>query len=245
MTFDERLSITTPEGLEIEMNLAGLGSRMAAAIVDSVLLGLLLLLSAFGLYGLGTLIESPLLTAGIGALTTSILAVGYFVAFEVLRDGRTPGKSVFSLRVVSLDGSPVGFGASMVRNLLRFVDLFPVFPVLGPISILASDRNQRIGDLAGRTVVVRDQRRGPDTADDAVPALEATAAAWDVSAVGGTDLELARRYLARRASLTPAKRAEIGSDVAGRLRRLVPGASGSDEWLIEQVVAAKLSRSRP
>ena len=244
MSFDDRISFTTPEGLEIEMNLAGLGSRIGAAIVDGVLLGIILLLAAFGMFGLADLLDSSLLVAGLASLVLSLITVGYFVAFEALNDGRTPGKAMFSIRTVGIDGDPVGFGAALVRNLLRLVDLFPLLPILGPISILVSERNQRIGDLAARTVVVRTVRRmaggGPA---DGIATPEVT---WDVSGVSETELELARRFLDRRSSLTPAKRTELAGDVAHRLRRSVPGIppDSQDETVIEQVVAVKAHRSQ-
>jgi uncharacterized RDD family membrane protein YckC len=241
-TFDERISIKTPEGLEIELNLAGLGSRIAAAVVDGVALAVMLVLAAFGMFGLADRMASPLLALGIGWLIVLLITIGYFVAFEVFNDGRTPGKSMFSIQVVGIDGEPVGFGPSVVRNLLRLVDLFPALPVLGAISILASDRNQRLGDLAARTIVIRNTKTGADEPSLTRPDPET--AAWDVSGVDDHDLELARRFLARRADLTDEKRTELAGDIAGRLRRKVPGAGqeASDEWLVEQVVAVKVAR---
>lgn len=242
MTFEDRISIHTPEGLEIELNLAGLGSRIAASVIDAVILGIVLILAAFGMFGLADRLPSPLLAIGLGWLIVFLLTVGYFVVFEVFNHGRTPGKSIFSIRVIGLDGEPVGFGPSVVRNLLRLVDLFPALPVLGAISILASDRNQRLGDLAGRTLVVRDGASRP--IDVTPPVIDRTATAWDVSAVDGNDFELARRFLTRRSELTPLKREELAAGIASRLRRRVPGIApdAPDEWVIEQTVAAKAMR---
>ncbi|HVR33123.1 MAG TPA: RDD family protein [Acidimicrobiia bacterium] len=242
MTFDDRISISTPEGLAIEINLAGLGSRIAAGVIDGILLGILVLLAAFGAFGLADWLENPLLAIGIGWLVVLILMIGYFVAFEVFNDGRTPGKALFSIKVLGLDGEPVGFGPSVVRNLMRLVDLFPALPVLGAISILVSERNQRLGDLAARTIVVRVER--PTGVDTATPVLDTAAVAWDVSDVGDSDLELARRFLLRRDDLTAPKRQELVATIAGRLRERVPGLppEADDEWLVEQVVAAKAMR---
>lgn len=242
MTFEDRISISTPEGLDIELNLAGLGSRIAAAIVDALILGLVLLLAAFGIFGLADWFSSPLLAIGLGWLVILVLVIGYFVAFEVFNDGKTPGKSMFGIRVLGVDGDPVGFGPSMVRNLLRLVDIFPVLPILGPIAILASDRNQRIGDMAARTLVVRLDKS--HHAPAAMPVLDPRAAAWDVSGVDAADLDLARRFVARRTDLTPHKREEHAAVIATRLRTRVPGLPTDvpDEWLVEQVLAAKSAR---
>ncbi|MEX1003991.1 MAG: RDD family protein [Acidimicrobiia bacterium] len=242
MTFEDRISISTPEGLDIELNLAGLGSRIAAAIVDTVILGFVLTLAAFGMFGLADWFSSPLLAIGIGWLVVTLLVIGYFVVFEVFNDGKTPGKSMFGIRVLGLDGEPVGFGPSMVRNLLRLVDLFPVLPILGPIAILVSDRNQRIGDLAARTLVVRLDRSHQAAA--AMPVLDPRATSWDVSGLESADLDLARRFVARRSDLTPHKRQEHAEVIAARLRTRVPGlpTDVSDEWVVEQVLAAKSAR---
>jgi uncharacterized RDD family membrane protein YckC len=242
MTFDERISIKTPEGLEIELNLAGLGSRIAAAVLDAIALAILLALAVFGMFGLADRMASPLLAIGIGWLIALLITIGYFVAFEVFNGGRTPGKSVFSIQVVGIDGEPVGFGPSVVRNLLRLVDLFPALPILGAISILASDRNQRLGDLAARTIVIRTNT--PDAPDPSLPVIDPRTTSWDVSGVDQHDLDLARRFLARRADLTNEKRNELAGEIAGRLRQKVPGTDegASDEWIVEQVVAVKVAR---
>jgi len=242
MTFEDRISINTPEGLEIELKLAGLGSRIAAAVVDSLILAVLLVLAAFGVFGLADRMASPLLAIGLGWLVVLLLTIGYFVAFEVFNEGRTPGKSMFAIRVVGVDGEPVGFGGSVVRNLLRLVDLFPALPILGAISILASERNQRLGDLAGRTIVVRDERTR--VIDAAPPALDPRASTWDVSGIDDIDLELARRYLVRRRDLTAAKREEHAAGIASRFRTKIPGLPSeiADDWLVEQTVAAKTMR---
>lgn len=244
MTFDDRITFTTPEGLEIEMNLAGLGSRIGAAVIDGIVLGILLVLATFGLFALADVLDAPMLVAGLSVLAVSLLVVGYFVAFEALNDGRTPGKSMFSIRAVGLDGEPITFGASVVRNLLRLVDLFPALPILGPISILVSSRNQRIGDLAARTVVVRTSRKA--TPDRPVAPVSAADATLDVSGVDDDDLELARRFLDRRRDLTPTKRAGFADDLADRFRRSVPGIASSEasETVVERVVAAKLHRTQ-
>lgn len=245
MSFDDRITINTPEGLEIELNLAGLGSRIAAAVFDTLMLGVVLALAAFGLFSLADRLGSPLLAVGIGWLVVMVLTIGYFVAFETFNDGRTPGKTMIGIRVMGADGQPVRFGPSLVRNLLRLVDLFPAFPIIGPISILVSDRNQRLGDLAAGTIVVRRERSGPTSWIETVEPDPSTAH-WDVSGVGDADLELARRFLGRREDLVAEKRAEHARAIAARLRQRVPGlpADVDEEWLVEQVTAAKTARRR-
>jgi hypothetical protein len=105
-----------------------------------------------------------------------------------------------------------------------------------------SDRNQRIGDLAARTLVVRLER--PHEATAALPMLDPRATSWDVSGVEPDDLDLARRFVARRSDITLPKREEHAAVIASRLRARVPGLPNdvTDEWLVEQVLAAKTMR---
>jgi hypothetical protein len=122
---------------------------------------------------------------------------GYFIAGEVWRNGRTWGKRRMGIRVVRDDGSRVGAGDAVVRNLLRIIDLLPGNYAVGMFCVLFSKRNKRVGDMAAGTVVVR------DTGED------------DLVFEGGVEprILLAREFLDRRASLTPAARMQVGIDV--------------------------------
>jgi uncharacterized RDD family membrane protein YckC len=99
--------------------------------------------------------------SAIWVLLGFLLFVGYDVAFEVLASGRTPGKRLTGLRVVLENGGPVTFPASAVRNVLRLIDLLPGTYLVGIASILVSSRNQRLGDHAAGTLVVRDRKALP------------------------------------------------------------------------------------
>ncbi len=119
--YEDRLTITTPEGVELRLTLAGVGSRFTAAIVDAMIEAVVLVALALLVF----------LTDGFGGgqnLANAIYAVlaflffwGYDVVFEVLAAGSTPGKRVNGLRVVRTGGQPIGFLASATRNILRAV----------------------------------------------------------------------------------------------------------------------------
>src|SRR5690349_2446379 len=113
MDLDDRLVIATPEGVELELQLAGLGSRTAAGLVDLVLQLLLIVACAVALRSAGD--------AGAAALSIAVFVVffGYYPLFEVLAAGRSPGKMLGGLRVVRAGGQPVGLAASSIRNLVR------------------------------------------------------------------------------------------------------------------------------
>lgn len=157
---DGRFAIWTPEGVELRMDAAGPGPRLMAWLVDSVIrwTATVVLLSALALAG----------ALGIGlALIVLFLSEWFYpVAFELWRNGVTPGKRVCGLRVVHADGSRVGAAASVLRNLLRFADFLPLLPVLGLVSMAATRRFQRLGDLAAGTVVIH-RHAPPGRADPA------------------------------------------------------------------------------
>ncbi|HVW34689.1 MAG TPA: RDD family protein, partial [Acidimicrobiia bacterium] len=157
MTYDDRLAIPTPEGVELELVLAGLGSRLVATLVDYLIKTALLLALVF-IGGAVAGDESGGFGAAVFIVASFAVFFVYDVAFETLASGRTPGKRAAGLRVVRLAGEPVGFVASAVRNLLRLVDSLPGIYAVGAACVLFSRRNQRLGDMAAGTLVVRERR---------------------------------------------------------------------------------------
>lgn len=170
---------------------------------------------------------------------------GYDVAFETLASGRTPGKRWTGLRVVRADGGPVTFSTSAVRNLMRLVDGLFAYAV-GVVAILVSARNQRLGDLAAGTVVVR-ERRAPAEEwarhEHHVPVEDLRT--WDVSAVTTEEVATVRRFLDRRAELTAEARGRLAHEFALRLRPKVAGAPDDlpPETFLEHLAAAKAART--
>ncbi len=140
---------------------------------------------------------------GLFAYTIIVFVVifAYHILFEVLASGRTPGKRLNGLRVVRLGGFPVGFLASAVRNTLRLVDFLPFSYLIGCMAILVTQHNQRLGDLAAGTLVVRERKA---TSKLPPPRPIVTAAAhptWDVSTITVSELQTVRQFLERRLDL--------------------------------------------
>ncbi len=140
--------VQTPEGVELNLRVAGPVARGIAWGTDFALrTGLYLVLSVgFGLLG----------RFGQGLLLIGIFVVEWFypVFFELFSAGQTPGKKLMGIRVVNDDGTPVTWSASIARNLLRFADLLPGFYALGLASMLLDSSFRRLGDLAAGTIVV-------------------------------------------------------------------------------------------
>lgn len=140
----------TPEGIDLLLRPAGLLSRSLAFTIDLGIRGVLLiaLFYAFHLFGeFGT---------GLFVLALFFVNWWYMVLFEVLNQGRTPGKRFMGLRVTHDDGTPVGWACSLTRNLLRFVDMLPFGYGVGAISCLNHTAFKRLGDLAAGTLVIHD-----------------------------------------------------------------------------------------
>lgn len=255
MSYEDRISIATPEGVDLELTLAGLGSRSVARLVDqaiqtAVMLALGVLAGLAGA-GLGSN-SSGALALALVVIAVFLVQFGYDVLFEVLASGRTPGKRWSGLRVVRSDGAPVGFLTSAVRNLVRLVDILPGMYGVGMVAVLASGRNQRLGDMAAGTVVVRERRevaRAVAPAPEGVRRDEVTGGAiarerWDLSAVTAEELATVRRFLDRRSGLTPGARARLATELASRLSPKVvgPARDAGAEAFLEELAAAKAAR---
>jgi uncharacterized RDD family membrane protein YckC len=242
---DDRITIATPEGVDLELTLAGVGSRFVSALVDLMLQIVLLV----GVTGIGAAVGA----FGNGFGSAVVLIAGflvfaaYDVLFEVFAAGRTPGKRLNGLRVVRTDGSPVTFFTSAVRNVLRLVDILPGGYLVGIVTILVTRQNQRLGDVAAGTLVVRERTEQPSLRELHAPAPQPAPSTnpWDATAVTADELAAVRSFLARRYELTYQARYRLAADLAGALRPKVVGAPenlGSEAFL-EKLVVAKLPRA--
>lgn len=246
--YEDRLIITTPEGVELRLTLAGVGSRFLAAIVDALIEGGLLIalaLLVFRTHGFG---GGANLATAIYAVLAFLVFWGYDVAFEVLASGRTPGKRWNGLRVVQIGGQPIGFLASATRNLLRLIDWLPSFYLVGIVSVLVSAKNQRLGDIVAGTIVTRERRAGtgsPAAVPPSRPSSPEAAGAWDVSAITADELAAVRSFLERRTEIAPDARRELAATISARLRPKVAGAPDDvqGERFLEQLLLAKSARA--
>jgi uncharacterized RDD family membrane protein YckC len=246
------VDIATPEGVDLEVELGGLGSRFIAELIDYALKGIVVGALAIVLFAIGRGVA-----AAVFLVLSFLIWFGYDVLFEVLANGRTPGKRAVGLRVVRTGGQPVGFLTSSVRNLLRIVDGPATSYIAGIVSIVASKRNQRLGDMAAGTLVVREQPTpkalpaweqnvpAPPPAPWARPGDGSPAGAgWDVSAISQEEIAAVRQFLERRWSLEPSARHQLAWQLAEGLRPKMAGAPPElqGEPLLEQLAAAKAAR---
>ncbi len=243
MTLDDQITIATPEGVEVDLVLAGLGSRFLARFVDSLVQFVIIL----ALLAVTLALPNGWIVAFM-IVIDFLVFFAYDMIFEVLASGRTPGKRAAGLRVVRSEGQPVGFVASLVRNVVRLIDFLPSAYLAGAITIVVSRHNQRLGDLAAGTVVVRERDARPQAAGwtswsrPTVP-LDAVAG-WDVSAVTPAEVAAVRTFLDRRLTLPPDARARFAHELASRLGAKVSGIpdGAHPEYVLEGVVVAKEPR---
>jgi uncharacterized RDD family membrane protein YckC len=220
---DERLEIETPERVKIVYDVAGIGSRFAAGLVDSLLLafvfGILFVVVSIAATVAAPKSDETRMAFGLAVIGAfSVLLLIYYVGFECVWSGQTPGKRLLRLRVISETGEPATAGAIFLRNLLRIADLMPgAAPYgLGGIVMFANRRAKRIGDFAAGTVVVRER------AEPLAAVRVAAAETLPGDALSAADLARVQAFVARAPQMIRASRealaARIAGDVAARYR---------------------------
>jgi uncharacterized RDD family membrane protein YckC len=165
LTTDETLVIETPERVPLHFALASIGNRFIACAIDHTIqiVGLIVIVISFMIIANAAawgsrLYSAPKWVIALLVILQFVIVNGYFAIFEWRWSGQTPGKRWLKLRVIREDGRPISFFEAMIRNLLRVIDfIFPPFYSIGLISVFATDRDQRLGDLVAGTVVVRER----------------------------------------------------------------------------------------
>jgi uncharacterized RDD family membrane protein YckC len=245
----EKLIIETPEQTSIEFPLAGIGSRFLAVLIDSlfqfgavIVLGLIFLAVAAvaGRATFGGSSAAGIWLWAIFILVYFVLMYGYFILFESIWNGQTPGKRITHLRVIKDSGQPITAVDAVGRNLMRIVDQLPFAYGIGVLCAWISPQSKRLGDYVAGTVVVHEKP------------FESVAPQWDAAAqpmmhqyganrLTPEEFALVETFLSRRSALDAGVRYDTA---AGILRRIeakltVPPEKPSAEKLLEE-----LSRER-
>jgi uncharacterized RDD family membrane protein YckC len=226
---EETLVIETPERVPLAFALASIGNRFLAAAIDHVIQVVVILLvewifitaAGVGSTDDGAVLglfesEAPKWIIAIMVLITFLLFTGYFILFEWLWDGQTPGKRLLKLRVIRDDGRPVTLWESIARNLLRIFDALPGLYSVGLIVIFLSSRDQRVGDIFAGTVVIRERTDEAPTFAETFSSPIADAAfrrvqkrtdfKADVGKLVLREIEVVESFLRRRWDLTERQR---------------------------------------
>jgi uncharacterized RDD family membrane protein YckC len=246
---DRSVDVRTPESIAFSYDLAGLGSRFLAVSIDMLLQVLIMLAVLYSVTLAATRVASNLRpqndpalerlgeNVAIGMLIFIVFAIffGYFIAFESLWNGQTPGKRMLGIRVVRDGGYPVDFMAVLIRNLIRVVELGLGGYAVSAVSALVSPENKRIGDIAAGTIVVRDGKSL--TAERIVSEVSREPQYAPTAYMSGDERALVKRFLERRGELPPERRRALASTLAARVRpRVAPDlARLDDEALLERL----------
>jgi uncharacterized RDD family membrane protein YckC len=219
-----RRGVVTPEGVVLDLELAGVGSRAVALLLDllTVAVGVVLVLAG------ASFVSSALPTWSFPVLVVFAAFAAVILhplLWEVFSRGRSPGKLALGLRVMTVEGGTVRFRHAAIRAALGLVDIW-LLPIggIGLTTMLLSGRVQRLGDLAAGTVVVRTRVGGHALMAVAFPppyGYEAYATSLDVTPLPAEQFQLVRAFLLRASELTPAARHDLARQLAASVCRAI------------------------
>jgi uncharacterized RDD family membrane protein YckC len=247
ITNEETLVIETPERVPLHFALASIGNRFLACAIDHGLqvfvMGLMVVafyLLADFVYFVSAVQEAPKWIIAVLIIVLLFIWISYFIFFEWLWNGQTPGKRLLKLRVIREDGRPITFWEASVRNLLRIVDMMPMPPKLpipfysiGLITLFITKKDQRVGDLVAGSVVVREREAEAPTFDQVFAAP-----------VSDTALRRSFRPVLFNADLQPLTAREI-EVVEAFLRRRWDLPDHPRMWMAWRVATPLLMKLRP
>ncbi|MGI8687587.1 MAG: RDD family protein [Thermomicrobiales bacterium] len=247
----DAVRITTPEQVTITLPLAGVGTRLLAALLDALVMIGVILIALIVIALIGSLIALQPHGVAAGSVLSAFALLflfgfvfAYYAGLELLWDGQTIGKRVLKLRVLRDNGTPVDAAAVLARTVVRLVDFLPFGYLVGLISMIVDGRARRLGDIVGGTIVVREWDSAPtlrEIASGAEPAAWGPPAPGQeapVSLLTTDELAAAREFLRRAATFPPPERAALAWRVATTLAARI-GYSESlthPEWFLIWIV---------
>jgi uncharacterized RDD family membrane protein YckC len=259
---EETLNIDTPENVAFGYDIAGLGSRFLATLIDTLALGGLVFVLSVGLLVIANLADASLadetlgyVMLGVISLATFAIFWGYYIFFESAWNGQTPGKRVLGLRVIRTDGAPISLSEAVIRNLVRIIDLLPSAYGLGVVAMFINSQSRRLGDLAAGTLVVHDQ--APVELSELMeahrPAVvsinpQAEENTLPIERLSAQELHVLEDYLRRKDKLH--NRVQLSEQLAGRLHARLglpeefPPTWPDSDTLIVRVLEAQRIRSQ-
>ena len=245
-----RTELELPEEIDLQVELANVGSRTLAILVDVALGGLVL----FIVYALTLLLAHDVADDWLTRLSSNALKTAlmllifglqwiYFNIFEWMWNGQTPGKRLLHLRVIKVDGSPVSGIDVLLRNLSRPIDTLGPMGLIGLLMIFVSRKAQRLGDLMARTLVIHETKIDWSIFDQiespAPPSTGAKTIAAPVIHLTSEQWELLHRYLNRREQFEVDARTRLAHSLYESLKPVVKGTElerstlPPEDWLVE------------
>ena len=212
-------------------------------LVDTLLLGtvivVLLIFMAIADFSVFSVFEGGVqwVTAAILGVAIALFSGGYFMLFEWLMRGQTPGKRALKIRVIRDDGTPATIHEVLVRNVLRLVDFLPGLYGVGALVMFPSRLSKRLGDIAAGTIVVKESQL------DYRPPMRNTSCTRCLIGEINAELTVAERrlitgFLQRRTDLPKAR-----EELAERLARPLFEKYGG-EWFNAESYLVYLAKGR-
>lgn len=250
-------SISTPENVDLHLELAGLGNRILAGLIDqvlSVLVIVILGLAAWGVFTLVSMSQMPSHVKGIAyGFIVMVLIFGFFIIhfgyhmfFEGTWQGQTPGKRVAQIRVIEQNGQPVTWPAVIIRNLLRVIDTGMM--LVGVLSIMVDNKERRFGDLAAGTVVVRERNSellttSKDDIDlDNLKPVDADM--LDIGRITPQEYEILISFLKRRKTMAKKQRPVVAAKLMQHFKeKLADDSTKNAEEYLESLYQAYRTRA--
>jgi uncharacterized RDD family membrane protein YckC len=242
----EKLIIETPEQTSIEFPLAGIGSRFLAILIDSLIQGAAVIVLVLMFLGLGF----SFIGAGFGRSSAAgvwvvailiflyfLLMYGYFILFESIWNGQTPGKRLTHIRVIKDSGQPITAIDSVGRNLLRLVDQMPFAYGIGVLCAWISPQSKRLGDYVAGTVVVH-EKPFETVAPQWDAQEQASAHQYGANRLTTEEFALVETFLSRRSALEAGVRYDTAAGIVRRIESkltLPPEGMPSAERLLEDL----------
>lgn len=247
-------SISTPENVDLHLELAGIGNRVLACLIDTVITlavivglgamfwGLWMALTVSGLSSSGQSIATAVIIM-VYVLAAFFIWFGYFIFFEGIWQGQTPGKKLVNVRVIEQNGQPVGWPAVFLRNCFRFFDEGVL--LIGLLSMIVDRNERRFGDLAAGTLVIKERLSELDTTAIQISVSEADARSLDIGAVSPQEYDILVSFLKRRSKLAKSQRPLVARELERHFREKLnePNGKEGSEPFLERIYTAYRSRA--
>lgn len=228
----EIIEIETPEKIIFTYNISGTGTRIASYTIDAIIqlvvvILLIILISSTGLFQFslsagGIAKELSGIVVAFAFLLYFLLQWGYFIVFEVIMEGQSPGKKLMKIRVIKTNGEPLDLPTIILRNLLRAVDAFPLYHLVGGLVSIVDPKSRRIGDIVSDTIVVKEMifnLREPDAFTVFLSSSKTNPITLVNKKLNEEDLYILRRFLNEKGHLSKEKQHEIALKLAKSIKK--------------------------
>ncbi|WP_404456760.1 RDD family protein [Virgibacillus necropolis] len=226
----EQVEIKTPEFVSLQFQLAGLGSRAAALIIDQLILTVVSVLVIVGMsfvefdqMSLLSLPELSSLPIAIAIILIFLINWGYFFVVEYFSGGRTIGKKMLGIRVIQDNGHSLTVLSSLIRNLLRIIDSLPASYLVGMTMVFFHPKHKRLGDLVAGTIVVHERKGKRNKKMSSIEkeiefrglqASDLSIDEWTLKTLGTKEWNLLKTYSNRLLQLPYSERGELTREIA-------------------------------